>query len=227
MTSTIQAVGRVLRGSDPKQVPVWTSVSLIDPATCPSLGQVGRRTWYDWPAQRLELEEVGELLEPNDPAIAAAPYFKMPVAGGYQLRPLRAHPRGTFAALSTRGLKAPKPAPAARPIDALANDLLLNHTSTHHAVASYRVRGAQAIVDRLARKGVTLRLSIDRAHLIASAPGGRSIPATAQLIEATRPLLLAHLRGEPLRCVVTAHGKDVPEATTLTTGGAPWCGQCS
>ena len=74
--SIATTVSRVM-GGDPKEVPRWSMPMLLDPKKCPTLGPVGRRTWHDWPEQRLELEEDGELLSPDSPAIARAPYFKV------------------------------------------------------------------------------------------------------------------------------------------------------
>ena len=79
----------VLRGSDPKAVPPWTQAIVFGSDKCARLGQIGRRTWYDWPDLRLELEEAGEMMDPNSPAIAAAPYFKVPQADGGAGRPRR------------------------------------------------------------------------------------------------------------------------------------------
>ena len=87
-----------LRGGDPTRVPEWTQAILIDPARCARLGSHNGRDWYDWPAQRLEVEEVGELIDRNSPAIGESPHFKVPQpGGGYMLQPLRAHVRGTYA----------------------------------------------------------------------------------------------------------------------------------
>ena len=88
------------------------------------------------------------------------------------------------------------------------------------------VRGAAAIVAKLERRGYTFALSTDSAHLVVSAPGGRCLDGDAAAIEQAMPLLLAHLQGDPLLCVVSAH-ESPADAVTLALGGAPWCGSCA
>ena len=65
-----------LRGSDPTQVPQWTEVLLIQRRGArPSAvmaGGAGSTGLY----RRLELEEYGELLDPNDPSIGTTTYFQ-------------------------------------------------------------------------------------------------------------------------------------------------------
>ena len=55
--------------------------------------------------------------------------------------------------------------------------------------------------------------------------GGLDEP-TRNAVAAAAPLLLAYLAGDPLRCIVTAHDGQAPEAVTILLGGAPWCGEC-
>ena len=85
-------------------------------------------------------------------------------------------------------------------------------------------RGAEAVIARLHKAGAGLYLSTDGAHVILTVFGGRATAGMVELFEAAQPLLLAHLRGGPLLCVVADHGKgDDPTAVTLLVGGTPAC----
>jgi hypothetical protein len=87
------------------------------------------------------------------------------------------------------------------------------------------VRGVGQIVHTLERRGVKLDLA--DGYLVATAPGGRLSPGLREAVEAASPLLIAHLQGHPLTCVVSKHKGEAPEAVTLAIGGAPWCGECA
>jgi hypothetical protein len=80
-------------------------------------------------------------------------------------------------------------------------------------------RGVQAILDVLQAKGVELRLTESGAMYAIRA---RITSDVRSLIEDARPLLLAHLRAQPLRCELR-HQEQAPEAVTLLVGGAAVC----
>jgi len=83
------------------------------------------------------------------------------------------------------------------------------------------VRGPGAILTLLAAKGVTVSLSADGQAIVPLAAKG--LPDTVRsLIAEAAPLLVAHLRGEPLRCQLTHQGTP-PEAESLLVGGAGAC----
>jgi hypothetical protein len=82
-------------------------------------------------------------------------------------------------------------------------------------------RGVQAILDVLQGKGVSLALT-DAGTMYAT--GARVTTDVRSLIEDSRPLLVAHLRGEPMRCELR-HPDERPEAVTLLVGGAAACEQ--
>jgi hypothetical protein len=153
---------------------------------------------------------------------------------------------GTFARLSSTPVRAPKlPAPH-RGLDALAMTFLgagqperifataargdvlnpLSRTGTKPAIkpAEPPARGAQAIIDRLASKGLTVSLSADGQYIVPAARGGRPAAGVVELLTAMAPLILAHLRGGPLLCAVGPHraGED-PTATSLMVAGCPSC----
>jgi len=84
------------------------------------------------------------------------------------------------------------------------------------------VRGPAAILDLLAAKGVTVSLSADQQAIVPLAAKG--LPDTVRsLIAEAAPLLVAHLRGEPLRCQLKHSEKQPPEAEDLLVGGAAAC----
>jgi hypothetical protein len=82
-------------------------------------------------------------------------------------------------------------------------------------------RGVQAILDVLRAKGVDLRLT-DAGTMYAL--GARVTTDVRSLIEQAAPLLLAHLRGHPMRCEF-GHPEQAPEAVSLLVGGAAACEQ--
>lgn len=84
------------------------------------------------------------------------------------------------------------------------------------------VRGVENIVAVLRKAGVELALSPDTNYLIPTSPGGGLVQEGRDLLDHAAPLLLAHLRGEPLRCAA-AHKGEAPVAVTLAPGGAPLC----
>jgi hypothetical protein len=103
--------------------------------------------------------------------------------------------------------KARKADASSVPLDALAVPFLHGY------------RGPAAIIERLARRGVTLGLV-----------GGHIVPVTARgpssdlrdILETAAPLLAAYLAGTPLLCLGSHKGAP-PEAVTLAVGGAPLC----
>lgn len=88
------------------------------------------------------------------------------------------------------------------------------------------IPGPEEILRALARKGIGLELSPDRQYIIPRAPGGEVMHTEAQLLRDATPLLLGHLRGEPLVCVVTKHSTPEIAVTVLVTG-APSCAACA
>lgn len=84
------------------------------------------------------------------------------------------------------------------------------------------VRGPAAILHLLAAKGVTVALSPDRQAIVPVAEKGLPDPVRSLIGEAA-PLLLAHLRGQPLRCQLKHSEKQPPEAESLLVGGAAAC----
>ena len=91
-----------------------------------------------------------------------------------------------------------------------------------------KVRGPEAILAHLRRKGVVLALAADKVHLLVQTEGGHPLMLGERaLVEASAPLLVAHLRGEPLTCGVKwAHAKGTDTAITLLVGGCPCCAAC-
>lgn len=90
------------------------------------------------------------------------------------------------------------------------------------------IRGPASIVDVLARRNVHLALSADKQCIVVSASGGNLDLDSRQLIEQAAPLLVAHLKGDPLQCNARPHpGKGgPPPAVTLLVGGCPACAEC-
>lgn len=84
-------------------------------------------------------------------------------------------------------------------------------------------RGPRAIVDVLRAKGVELRLTSDKGAIVPIAAGGRMSDSIRELIGQAALLLLAHLRGQPLRCQLRHSEKQPPEAESLLVGGAAAC----
>jgi hypothetical protein len=109
--------------------------------------------------------------------------------------------------------------------DADAGSMLSKRPAAILTPGNAPVRGVGSIVHTLERKGV--RLDLADGYLVATAPGGRLSQGLREAIEAASPLLVAHLQGHPLTCVVSKHKGEAPEAVTLALGGAPWCGDCA
>lgn len=85
-------------------------------------------------------------------------------------------------------------------------------------------RGPEAILAVLRQKGTELRLSADQSAIVPVAEMGQG-DGVRELIERSTPLLLAHLRGQPLRCQLKHSEKQPPEAMSLLVGGAAACEQ--
>lgn len=156
---------------------------------------------------------------------------------------------GTFADLSAKEAArkaslAQKPKP--RPLDALAVHPLLRRQAASllrtapvsdnffiEALserpsgvvlpAHEQVSGSEAIVAVLRDKGVELRLSADKSAIVPVADSGRQSDSVRGLIEQAAPLLVAYLRGQPLRCQLRHSEKQPPEAESLLVGGAAAC----
>ncbi|HEY5473405.1 MAG TPA: hypothetical protein VIK32_09485, partial [Candidatus Limnocylindrales bacterium] len=96
------------------------------------------------------------------------------------------------------------------------------------AIPKTRVRGPEAILAHLRRKGVVISLAADKVHLLVQTEGGHPLMLGQRaLVEASALLLVAFLRGEPLTCGVKwAHAKGTDTAITLLVGGCPCCAAC-
>lgn len=188
------------------------------------------RKWYrtKW-GEACELRVVDATREtlPNGPMIPLGEErfrtFASPVAPG------------SYQALMDRVARTPKPPAPDAPIDALGHLSLAEGTPQRAfgSIVGVRViapvepaRGPKRILDRLSKKGVTVKLSADGSSLVVSASGGRPGPGVIELVDAARPLLLADLQGRPLTCTVTGHKGKPPAAVTLALGGTAWCGEC-
>ncbi|HEY5434922.1 MAG TPA: hypothetical protein VIK13_06795 [Candidatus Limnocylindrales bacterium] len=92
-----------------------------------------------------------------------------------------------------------------------------------------RLFGVAAIVADLGRRGIVVGLATDRAAVVVRSRTD-ILAHDANLVQFVRdavPLLLGHLRGEPLRCTVGTHGTGTDAtAVTLLVGGAPCCQTC-
>jgi hypothetical protein len=91
-----------------------------------------------------------------------------------------------------------------------------------------RVRGPEAIITYLRKKGVVVALAADKVHLLVQTEGGHPLMLGERaLVEVSAPLLVAFLRAEPLTCGVKwAHAKGTDTAVTLLVGGTPACAGC-
>jgi hypothetical protein len=154
---------------------------------------------------------------------------------------------GTYADLSSAPVRAPRPKPAHRPVDAIGGAALaarkperiigagvstsLLGPAVRRGDLDYIDRGEPpaigpaALIARLAKAGATVTLDATSEHLVVTSSGGRPGPGVRELVTAAGPLLVAYLRGEPMTCTVSRH-KPPAEAVTIALGGAPWCGQC-
>lgn len=87
-------------------------------------------------------------------------------------------------------------------------------------------RGAAAILDSLAKRGIRLIATGD-GNVAVTAEAGRLDVPTREAINAALPLLRAHVHGTPLRCALPNHvGAEPPEAVTIVLGGAAACAGC-
>ena len=81
--------------------------------------------------------------------------------------------------------------------------------------------GPAGMMANLASRGI--EVSATGEHLIVKAPRGIITTDLREVIETARPLLLAHVKGQPLTCVLC--GKE--PAATILVGGAPVGERCS
>jgi hypothetical protein len=157
-------------------------------------------------------------------------------------------PSGTYADLAAKAAAAKARAvrkAVPRPLDALAVHSLMRRSpatvlrlreETDLSIAGIggatrgivipereQQRGPQAIIEVLRQKGVEVRLSADKSAIVPLTADGRTRDIVRELIEAAQPLLLAHLRGQPLRCQLRHSEKQPPEAESLLVGGAAAC----
>lgn len=212
------------------------------------LGEINGHAWYTGPSWRpsAEVEVTGRVFEALDP-LPPGPILRRP---DRRYAELVEHRSGTFEALRAEP-KPPKPPKPHRPADALALLTVLARTTEHVVArapstaggtlvrprrpeergpyirpAAGPIRGPEAILAALAKRGVLVGLNADRTALVVTGPGGRVTLDPRAVIEAAGPLLLAYLKGSPLHCTVTVHAEPV-DAVTIALGGSPWCGECS
>jgi hypothetical protein len=89
-----------------------------------------------------------------------------------------------------------------------------------------RIRGPEAILGHLRKKGIEITLAGDRAHLLVKTPGGHPLMLGERaLVEASAPLLLGHLLDAPLACAVKKHDRPTI-ACAILLGGCPCCAEC-
>lgn len=224
MNSVVSTISRALPGGDPREVPRWGSPVVILEDQCEYLGTHGGRRWFDWPTQKLELEEVGELIDANSPAIPDGPSFKVWQAnGGYMLQPLRPYVRGTYAARVAVVARGPAAPAAPAPVDALDAVSLLSGIG---GSGKFRFRGPDAILARLQDKaGIELRPVGDGAELLVIIPGGTLSAARRDELMLLTPLLVPFIANGAVHCE-GRHREPVP-ATTLALAipsPRPWCG---
>ena len=126
------------------------------------------------------------------------------------------------AALAGPATRAPR-APRPQTIDALDGPMVQPALQTF---SGWKARGAVDILNRLESKGYSVALSADSASLVVTSDRAHERPGVREALAIAGPLLVGHLRGEPLTCTVSAHKKPAV-ATTFALGGAPWCGTCA
>jgi len=217
----------------PWKAPDFTQPMVIDASELHPLGVIRGCAWFShslgdleerttvFAMRRVDVDgEVGE----QDVAVPNGPVVQMldPETGARSFRPFRVYAPGTYAELASGVTAAQRAAKPSRPVDALDGLILLQPRTP----GSLPIRGAGPILARLGEKGFVVTLSADRLSLVASAEDGRPYPFGIAVLNATAPLLLAHLRGEPLACAVTVHKGKPATAATLSLGGTGWCGQC-
>lgn len=227
MNSTIQTVGRVLRGG-PWQQPRFRQPIVMEVRQLEPLGKHSGAEWWYWPELKCEVEQVGELLDVNDRAVPDGPLIRVRgTDGDLRLQPLRTHAPGTFAARTTvvpRALRAPAPQ---RPLDFLdGNTLLTGHTQS----GRFAIRGTDPIMDRYrAKLGVEFYPGADPFAFEFTAPGGRLVTAFRRDLQDLAPLLAPKINtGVAPGCDYPNHSGYV-EARSLREASPapkPWCGEC-
>ena len=83
----------------------------------------------------------------------------------------------------------------------------------------------RSVADEIAlldRSGVTLALSDDGAHLLATSTKGLS-PLTRAMLDIRTALYVGHLKGEPVCCAWPHPKGETPNAVTYAVGGSPVC----
>ena len=225
--SITTTISRVM-GNDPTEIPRWTQPMILNPEKCAPLGPpVGGRRWFDWPDQRLEVEEVGEPISPDNRAIPEGPLFKLwQDGGGYMLQPLRAHVRGTYAERTTVVARAVKQPKAQRPVDMLnAVGLLTGHTQH----GKFAIRTVPSILARFkAKADIEFRSVGDGSDVMVTAPGGALLTAHRDDIALLSPLIVPFVLNGAVHCEVTKHREPV-DAVTLAfaiPNPIPWCMEC-
>jgi hypothetical protein len=206
------------------------------------LGDLRGARWY---AHRKlgELAERPKMLNDRD-VLPDLPIIQVDEDGQTRWRVFDVFQPGTFERLSNTAVRLPRPTKPQRAFDALAlvwlaapqPEVIVSPTgarvlgpigpkpNSYIKPPQPAARGAEAILRRLASKGVMVALSADGQYLVPSSPGGRPGPGVIELLTTAAPLLLAHLKGGPLLCAVGPHRKgEDPTATTLLVGGCPAC----
>jgi len=88
------------------------------------------------------------------------------------------------------------------------------------------IRGPEAIIAMLERKGIRLQLSGPNSRLEVLSRKGRAVADVRSLVQLAEPLVRAHLLGQPLRCEAGHPPGEAPPAVTLVEPDAmPCCEQ--
>jgi hypothetical protein len=207
--------------------PTFEMPALTNPASLTPLGELRGRKWWRH-ASYGELEERPDTLRDDDPALPFSVIVQDDSTGEWRYRTFAIHAPGTFERLSNPTTRRrARPAPPHRPVDSLAGlHLIMPMTPGMATIAPgprSAVRGPEAILARLAAKGATVSLSVDGSALVVESAGGRPHPGVPELVKESAPLLVGHLRGEPLRCTAGKHKGEAPAAVTVVLGGAVAC----
>jgi hypothetical protein len=216
--------------------PQFEQPELLDERDLEPLGtQLGVRIFRHRKSTRYgELRERRGVLTEAQPLPNAALIEQRAADGSRTWRAFDCTPPGEMARIASRPVRVPKAPPPHRPVDSLAH-MPMAARRPERAFGSVvgvgilpaedAARGPAQILARLDRAGVAVRLSTDRIALVVSTSGGHLAPGLLDLVDRAGPLVLAHLRGEPLMCTVGQHEPPAP-GISVALGGAPICGEC-
>lgn len=226
--------------------PTFEAPQLISAESLSPLGVYRGRAWFTC---RYGEAETGRTF--TDADVLPDTILTMELVAGERVHvSYRVHEPGTFERLSTAVHQGPRPKPAHRPVDALGALFLSNRQAEiivpptagpdrglpalmpagadgpHIRPGKPPVRGAEALLARLASKGATVTLSADGTSMVVTSSGGRPRPGVSELVQVAGPLILAYLRdGKAPDCTVSAH-KVAQPASTVVLGGALACAAC-